>query len=742
MVPRYVEFQRSHVVPGSEAVVQQTSRLQDAFQSLYKRASAALDAERRRFLKTDPSVSWNFTLPGEEVVSPLTLMFSRAMNSEAERAMSNAAVETTSGDKGRALETSTYMVADLELVSRDWEESFMRFPMEDEEECSLGEMCYGFRLVEDNIRNVDQNARGGPLVRFRTPRTSVREDGLCVICLRAAISRLVYANLDSGVPQYRVIQPYRVSTDEYDVHVCFTRNSFTRFMGITDPFPMFFLNSFEWDAAGGYVQRNMYFRSVAVPSLRFLTEPLFLAWSEKEPRRATEEGDWVERSLNRARETGPHKTPTWGLRQFKAFWGIDTGTLFSFALSMDMRRQVSRFGSNHALDERGMSKSKWETSYALRLERAMSDERVCAQLKQIVRNSFARWKYTTTTPTMKNDEFFNFCKEQPRLVVSCIQEYASYVLEYQGFELHCRKFWRGFAKDIRERMDDVMLRQMETVPNYAFPRYKPWYWSFADYEPRTHEIYDFDARWLFTSESFFLEVLRGYVSSETVTYFARKSTHDDETNDEVDKVKNTLKVAFSVLAIRGPLHFQKVTPTRDVFLACPVCKELRTHVVDTTVVAKPKKMKRANKSTPVTKTLGAQKTSYDAVKQKFVCFTKKNCNFSTCVPIRFSGKYVQFFDDLMVQCPVCERVVRINPNDERQGLTEWHCGCVKKETVVECHTCERKHTNSRRFWKSVLAFGTDIGARELHFCKEDALPVWVANREAWYYPHLMQVLRA
>jgi hypothetical protein len=489
-------------------------------------------------------------------------------------------------------------------------------------------------------------------------------------------------------------------------------------MGIVEPFPMFFVNCFVYGANSTYVQRDMDFRCVATPALRFLYEPLFL--NENESRRfpsALSElmrGDWVDRAGS---------VPSFGLSEMRAFWGVDTGSLLSLALMTDTRRHVESFGNAHV--GKAVPKNKFQEMFAERLKSARADARLWTQLSY--------WFESVGVTTLET-----------RAVILAMQKYAAALLRYQGLVCFSNVgFWRRFC-------EDVVKRTAEDAPNYGFPRYVPWYWSFADYESHSNDVMGLDARWLFCSEDAFLQTLKPKVHPTTYDFFrshARDVPADypDSIRAEIHRVKNTLRVSFSILSIRSAAHDQKSRPLRDVFLACPVCRELRTYVVETSTdkrATKKRVKKRAN--VPVYKTMGTKNTTYDAQLERYVCFTKRNlCRFATCVPIRFAGKYVEFFGSLMVQCPECERVVRLNPNDPEHGRENWNCGCVVQKLEILCHRCGVPQTSSKRMWTTLLAFGGDVapGDNVLYFCKNHHPPVWAENRAAWFYPHFERAVR-
>ena len=682
--------------------------LRDAVTGLHKRINAALGTEHNRMLTQDSKVSWNFTRAGEDVFCPLALMYERALNVE------------------------SVTVVDLELVSKEWEESYMRAPEKNERSCSKGEKCWGVLFVDENLlSDTPAGSEGFILARFKTPKGN-SFDGMCVICLRAYMTGLFHESMESGVPQHRVVQPYRVKTTEYDVSMCFSRNSHDRFMGFTDPFPMFFKNTFRW-CDGKYEQKDMDFRGVAVESLRFLCDPP----CRDEPRRLPGSYDEIMECAQEHHDR-TDKMIAFGLREMRAFWGIDTGSLFSLALMTDTRRQIQTFGLKHKYQCKSLTKNKWIEMFKVRLAEARKDSYKWSELELVVVNSLHRWGRRRTRTID-----YEWCTSHPRFLVACYQEYATYVLEYQGLIGFSHvQFWRKFIEDVRREMDVFVELGDGCLPNYGFPIHSPWYWSFADlvpsYDPA--DLYPLDARWLFTSEKHFFATLPQHVvdyfkARESVSVSVSESESEASDSDEINRIKNTLRVSFSVLSIRGPKHMNGEI-VRDEFLACPKCEEMRTYVVDSRAKVKPRKGK-----VPITKTMGANKTSYDPQLDRYVCYTKNNpCNFFMCVPIQFGGNYVEFFGSLMVQCPACSRVVRLDPNLSSHGETEWNCGCVQTKTTITCHACGlEQDSKSRRMWKSVIAFGAETGT--LYFCKNHGLPPWVENKRAWYYPHFEKVMR-
>ncbi len=131
----------------------------------------------------------------------------------------------------------------MEIVSKSWEESYMRKSNDDEEfSCVEGNDCCGKKLFDDNLILCD----GFVLTRFVAP--SGRRFDQCVLCLRRSITREWYEIMGGRrrLPD-RAIHPYTVITNrfgEYSADVCLcipTNDPWTpcEFFGLTGPFPKY-----------------------------------------------------------------------------------------------------------------------------------------------------------------------------------------------------------------------------------------------------------------------------------------------------------------------------------------------------------------------------------------------------------------------------------------------------------------------------------------------------------------------
>ena len=167
-------------------------------------------------------------------------------------------------DVGRSLEQEDGAPrAVLELVSYDWEESYLRAPRPGtgEEPCANGCECQGVSLVRDGFARPPEGAlpasaagvlQGFTLVQFRTPEQA-RDDRppyrsqLCLLCMRNRVTWTWMRNIDSGAPESVCIIPHRVVAGPggYAPGALLPTGGPGRFVGVTDAFPRHHYSQFR-----------------------------------------------------------------------------------------------------------------------------------------------------------------------------------------------------------------------------------------------------------------------------------------------------------------------------------------------------------------------------------------------------------------------------------------------------------------------------------------------------------------
>jgi len=122
---------------------------------------------------------------------------------------------------------------DVPLISRTYEERWMRAPNgtdDEDSDCSKKESC--------QCAILSNNAFSG--VVFRYPNGKPSSTGMCLLCIRYEVTRVVLSAALADQPAYRVLQPHRneIGPNEYSSRAMLIRSS-AKFFGITDPFVMY-----------------------------------------------------------------------------------------------------------------------------------------------------------------------------------------------------------------------------------------------------------------------------------------------------------------------------------------------------------------------------------------------------------------------------------------------------------------------------------------------------------------------
>lgn len=119
----------------------------------------------------------------------------------------------------------------LPLVSRAWEEKWMRAPVsKNEPSCSKNESCQCALLSNNDFCGVV----------FQYPDGQWSPTDLCLLCIRYEVTQFVLTRMMTGRNAFEVKQPHRnsVGKNEYGEHVILRRDA-RNFYGITDPFVKF-----------------------------------------------------------------------------------------------------------------------------------------------------------------------------------------------------------------------------------------------------------------------------------------------------------------------------------------------------------------------------------------------------------------------------------------------------------------------------------------------------------------------
>lgn len=144
--------------------------------------------------------------------------------------------------------------ADVVLVTKAYEDSYLRLPNGGEEECVCGSGCEALMVAK--LRGCD----GFTPVRFRIPNRNTSER-FCLLCLRKHVAYMYYDNADRDGCVGTVIQPYYNMTDvvgEYRKECVLFPTSPTKFQGLVHPFVRYERHHYDY-VDGRLVQVNVDF---------------------------------------------------------------------------------------------------------------------------------------------------------------------------------------------------------------------------------------------------------------------------------------------------------------------------------------------------------------------------------------------------------------------------------------------------------------------------------------------------
>lgn len=146
------------------------------------------------------------------------------------------------------------MSADVVLVNKSYEDSYLRPPSGDEERCVCGESCEAWLVAK--LRG----CAGFTPVRFRIPNRGSSEK-FCLLCLRKHVAYAYYDIADRDGYAGNVIQPYYNMIDvvgEYRKECVLFPTSPTKFQGIVQPFVRYERHHYDY-VDGRLVQVNVDF---------------------------------------------------------------------------------------------------------------------------------------------------------------------------------------------------------------------------------------------------------------------------------------------------------------------------------------------------------------------------------------------------------------------------------------------------------------------------------------------------
>lgn len=675
---------------------------------------------------------------------------------------------------------------DLELVSKEWEESCMRRPTKDEQACSRGRQCEGVRLIErELLPGVRPEVRGHALMRFRTPEETSgarpeRSCGLCVLCLRRRVTETFYETLRSGRPQSMIIQPYRVAVrqGEYAPDVVLSVNTSNEFSGFSDPFPKYALCTIEW-IDGKFVQTGMGFSpSVAHVMLRVFDQGRVvrrcsIVHDTELVRVELEDSPLVKQCMRLC--TDPNNVRV-GLERYAAA-GL-------YRMPIKLVHKAWRVVIDDVFDEK--------TLYGCLMR--LTFKKIPAMLKildnewdpllygYIVRQSLSGYyPGNEQTALDKRREALRLTQDGPglrRWIAThavefrvCMFEALRWALVLDETALRCADaWWRDSFMRAAVSLGDVMrkggLPELEdesaqdwkqvraafagvVMPNTV----KRYTWRWRRYMMPSRErlnvdnIYRADARWLYDDPDRFELCLPDVIDEE--------------------RLANTVSQSMSVRSFCAPVHWTTDGGIRqDAYLFCPTCKSFRSSNVtsmrlarlavlrtanvprrskrrksknDTSAASRqPSKMDEATlmrslveSNVKICRTVGANGTSYDIAQRKFFCFKPtRTCPDSECFPIRLRDRIVEFYGSMLIKCRRCGVPTFLDRDDPSHVNGE--CGwCSVVETQIKCVKCGVvKKSSVKKVWTCVRVLAKDL--ESVWYCPTHAPPWWVnVNYEFW-----------
>ena len=146
--------------------------------------------------------------------------------------------DTLSPEDTRHKETAR---STIEVVTREYEQRYLREPVGEERPCIMGDMCQGMQLphVKDQKFVLREFLLPSEEEQSKRTRQWPKEGRLCLLCKRAEIAR-AFINIRAdgmGVKNHMILQDYRNLVNvpgEYRLEDCILSSS-TIFQGLLDP---------------------------------------------------------------------------------------------------------------------------------------------------------------------------------------------------------------------------------------------------------------------------------------------------------------------------------------------------------------------------------------------------------------------------------------------------------------------------------------------------------------------------
>lgn len=162
--------------------------------------------------------------------------------------------DTLSPEDTRHKETAR---STIEIVTRDYEQGYLREPVQDERPCIMGENCQGMQLphIKDQKFILREFLLPSEEEEWKRTRQWPKEGRLCILCKRAEIAR-AFINIRAdgmGVKNNMILQDYRNLVNvpgEYRLKDCILSSS-TIFQGLLDPVVLHIKSGYRVKTVGG-----------------------------------------------------------------------------------------------------------------------------------------------------------------------------------------------------------------------------------------------------------------------------------------------------------------------------------------------------------------------------------------------------------------------------------------------------------------------------------------------------------
>ena len=207
--------------------------------------SAALQVAEANFFNTKNSDFWH--RGNLDHLRPYDFPFIRALIQQAPR-------DTLSPEDTRHKEA---IRSNIEVVTREYEEEFLREPLNNERPCVMGDNCQGHKLyhIESEGFTLREFLLPSETEEFKRTGTLPVDGRLCLMCKRTEIAR-AFINIRAdgqGVKENVVLQDYRNIVGlpgEYCVEDCIL-SSPTTYQGLLDPIVLHMKNAYRLETKNG-----------------------------------------------------------------------------------------------------------------------------------------------------------------------------------------------------------------------------------------------------------------------------------------------------------------------------------------------------------------------------------------------------------------------------------------------------------------------------------------------------------